>query len=75
MSDFTVEIVDTKFTVEIETGIANVINNLEIETTTDKILEISSGYTGTVVYASDILGLDNYLSNFIDSYEIDCGSP
>lgn len=75
MSDFTIEIVDTKFTVEIETSISNTINNIDIETTTDKTLEISSGYTGTVVYASDIIGLDNYLANFIDEYEIDCGTP
>jgi hypothetical protein len=75
MSDFTIEIVDTKYTIEIETSIANTLNNINIETTTDKILEISAGYTGTVVYASDVIGLDNYLANFIDLYEIDCGTP
>lgn len=75
MSDFTVEIYDTKHIVEIESTIGNVFNNLDIEATSDRSLEIVSGYSATIVYASDIIGLDNYLSNFIDSYEIDCGSP
>lgn len=75
MSNFTLEIFDTKHTVEIETAIANTINNLIIETSTDKSVDITVGYTGSVVYASDIIGLDSYLSNFIDSYNIDCGSP
>jgi hypothetical protein len=70
-----IEIIGTKNIIEIETAIANTINNLEIETTTDKILEVVTGYAGSVVYATDILGLDNYLSNFIDSYEINCGTP
>lgn len=48
---------------------------LEIESSLNDILEISTEYAGSVVFASDIIGLDNYLSNFIDSYEIDCGSP
>lgn len=75
MSDFTIEIFDTKNIVEIETTIGNIINNLEIETSSDRSVEIVSGYSATIVYASDIIGLDNYLANFIDSYEIDCGSP
>lgn len=75
MSDFTLEIYDIKNTLEIETSILNVINNIELETTIDKYVEISTGFAGSVIYASDIIGLDNYLSNFIDSYEIDCGSP
>lgn len=75
MSDFTLEIYDIKHTLEIETSILNVVNNIELETTTDKYVEVSTGFAGSVVYASDIIGLDNYLSNFIDSYQIDCGSP
>ena len=75
MSDFTLEIYETKNTIEIETSILNIINNIEIETTTDKYLEISTGFAGSVVYAADIIGIDNYLSNFIDNYEIDGGSP
>lgn len=75
MSNFTVEIFDTKNILEIETAIANTINNLMIETSSDRTVDVTVGYAGTVVYASDILGLDSYLSNFIDSYNIDCGSP
>lgn len=75
MSDFLIEIIETNNILEIETSIMDVTNNIEIETTTSQSLEVLAGYAGTVVYASDIIGLDNYLSNFIDSYEIDCGSP
>jgi hypothetical protein len=60
----------------VETILSQTINNiLEIESSASEILEISTEYSGSVVFASDIIGLDNYLSNFIDSYEIDCGSP
>lgn len=52
-----------------------VINTLEIEKSESTTLQINTEYVGTVVFASDIIGLDNYLSNFIDSYEIDCGTP
>lgn len=75
MSDFTLEISDTTNIVEVETSITNVTNTLDIEITSERQLEIVTGYAGTVVYASDIIGLDNYLSNFIDAYEIDCGTP
>jgi|LakMenEpi03Aug12_release.lakeMendotaPanAssembly.Ray.scaffolds.fasta_scaffold471897_2 hypothetical protein len=60
----------------IETILSETINNvLEIESSTNEILEISTEYAGSVVFASDVIGLDNYLSNFIDTYEIDCGTP
>jgi len=75
LSDFTIEIFDTKNIVEIETTVGNILNNVEIETSSDRSVEIVSGYSATIVYASDVIGLDNYLANFIDSYEIDCGSP
>lgn len=48
---------------------------LEIESSLSDTIEISTEYAGTVVFASDVIGLENYLSNFIDSYQIDCGSP
>lgn len=53
------------------------VYTLEIETSFDekKIIEVSSQYFGQVVFASDVVGLDNYIANFIDRYEIDCGSP
>jgi hypothetical protein len=60
----------------IETILSETINNvLEIESSANEILEISTEYAGSVVFASDVIGLDNYLSNFIDTYEIDCGTP
>ncbi len=75
MSNFTIEIFDTKNIVEIETTVGNILNNLEIETSSDRSVEIVSGSTVGFISVSDILGLDEYLSNFIDEYEIDCGSP
>ncbi len=75
MSDFTIEIFDTKNIVEIETTVGNILNNLEIETSSDRSVEVVSGSTVGFISVSDILGLDDYLSSFIDSYEIDCGSP
>jgi hypothetical protein len=60
----------------IETILSETINSvLEIESSTNEILEISTEYAGSVIFASDVIGLDNYLSNFIDEYEIDCGTP
>lgn len=60
----------------IETILSETINNiLEIESSASETIEIQTEYVGSVVFASDIIGLDNYLSNFIDDYEIDCGSP
>jgi hypothetical protein len=75
VSELILEIYDTKNIIEIETSVGNVFNNLDIETSTDKIVEIISGSSLGFVSVGDILGLDDYLSNFIDSYEIDCGSP
>jgi hypothetical protein len=75
VSELILEIYDTKNIIEIETSIGNVFNNLDIETSTDKTVEIISGSSLGFISVGDILGLDDYLSNFIDSYEIDCGSP
>lgn len=75
MSDFTLEIFDTTNTIEIETSTEDNTDNIEITTTNADSVEITTGFAATVVYASDIVGLDNYLANFIDSYNIDCGTP
>jgi hypothetical protein len=75
MSDFTLEISENTYTIEVETSTEDNTENLEITTSQTDVLEIVTGFTTTVTYASDIVGLDNYLSNFIDSYNIDCGSP
>ena len=52
-----------------------VVNTLEIEKSETTTLQINTEYVGTVVFASDVIGLENYLANFIDTYEIDCGTP
>lgn len=75
MSTATIEISETVYTLEVESIASNNISTLEIESSSSQTLEINSGYTGSVVFASDIIGLDNYLSSFIDNYEIDCGTP
>jgi chaperonin GroEL (HSP60 family) len=75
MSEFTLEISDTVYSVEIETSTEDNTENLEIATSTTDSVEITTGFAATIVYASDVVGLDNYLSNFIDSYNIDCGTP
>lgn len=75
MTESSVEIVDIIYNLDIETSYSNTVNNIDIDISSSQSLEISSGYAGSIVYASDIIGLDNYLSNFIDAYEIDCGTP
>ena len=70
-----IDIYETVYTLEVETSISDNINFLEIETSTKDFVEISSDYFGSVVFASDIVGLDDYLANYLDDYEIDCGSP
>jgi uncharacterized protein (DUF1015 family) len=71
----TIEINETVYNLEIETAYSDVIKSLDIEISSNSILEISSGFVGNVVFAGDIIGLDNYIANFIDEYEIDCGTP
>jgi hypothetical protein len=75
MSDFTLEISDTVNTLEIEVSTEDNTENVEVSSTVTDTVEVSTGFSATIVYASEIVGLDNYLSNFIDSYNIDCGTP
>ena len=64
---------------EIESGIENNINNVEVYTTISEVVEILTGASVSVINASDIVGLDSYIGNFItneyDQYYIDCGTP
>lgn len=60
---------------ELETQINNHINNIDIDISSRDIIEISTDFIANTIFVSDIIGLDSYLSNFIDSYNIDCGSP
>jgi hypothetical protein len=71
----TIQINQTVYTLEVETAISNNTDVLEVEAISSQTLEISTGYVGDVVFASDVIGLDNYLSDFIDTYNIDCGTP
>ena len=75
MSDFTLEISDTVNTLEIEVSTEDNTESVEFSSSVTDIVEVSTGFSATIVYASEIVGLDNYLSNFIDSYNIDCGTP
>lgn len=75
MSTATIEINEVVYTLEVETATSDTTATLQIEASSSQAIEINSGYVGSVVFASDIVGLDNYLSNFIDNYEIDCGTP
>ncbi len=75
MSDFTLEISDTVNTLEIEVSTEDNTENVEVSSSVTDTVEVSTGFSATIVYASEIVGLDNYLSNFIDSYNIDCGTP
>ena len=64
--------------IEIESGSIADIPNIYLEVVnTEKVLLSDLpplNFTGTITTAQ-ITDLDNYLSNFIDAYEIDCGSP
>ena len=60
----------------LENDITNIISHsLEIEKTESAILQINTEYVGSVIFAGDVIGLDTFVANFIDSYNIDCGSP
>ncbi len=75
MSDFTLEISDTVSTLDIEISTDDNTQSVELSSTVTDTVEISTGFSATIVYASEVVGLDNYLTNFIDSYNIDCGTP
>lgn len=70
-----IELSEIVYNLEVETSISSTTSTINIETSNSQTLEINSGYNGNVVFASDILGLDEYIANFIDNYEIDCGEP
>jgi hypothetical protein len=71
----TIEINETSYTLDLEALLSNNAYTLEIEAISSQSLELNSGYVGSVVFASDVIGLENYLSDFIDTYNIDCGTP
>jgi hypothetical protein len=69
-----VEVLQTVYTLDIETSVQNTINNITIEKLDNTIIELNTGTTN-IVMASDIIGLDTYIDNFLDDAEIDCGTP
>lgn len=69
------EIIEDITYLQIESSIGTVTNNIEITASNLGSVEIVSGYASVILYASDVIGLGAYLTNFIDEYEIDCGSP
>lgn len=71
----TIEVQETVYYLDVETSYSDTINSLEIEASSKNSVTISSEYFGSVVFASDVVGLDDYIANFIDHYEIDCGPP
>lgn len=70
-----IDIQETVYLLEVETSFSSATSILEIESSNKNVVEISSEYFGAVVFASDVVGLDDYIANFIDHYEIDCGPP
>lgn len=70
---YSIEILGTTNIVEIETNIEDIIDNIEIVKYTENIIEINNN-VGTV-FASDIVGLETFIGNVIDSYSIECGTP
>ena len=65
MGSPTIEISKLREIVEITTTITDHVHNVSIENTSEKSLEINSGFTSTVAYASDVIGLSNYISSNI----------
>lgn len=60
----------------LENDVTNIISHsIEIEKSESAILQINTEYVGSVIFAGDVIGLDTFVANFIDSYNIDCGSP
>lgn len=64
MSDFTLEISDVTTTLEIETSTEDNTENLEVTSTVMGTVEIQTGYSSTVAYASDVIGLSTYIANY-----------
>lgn len=70
-----VEVEETVYLLDIETTVCNIVDQLEVELSTNEIIEINSDYIANIIFASDVIGLDTYIANFIDAYNIDCGTP
>ena len=63
MSDFTLEISDVTTTLEIETSTEDNTENLEVTSTVVNTAEIQTGFSSTVSYATEVVGLSTYIAN------------
>ena len=63
MSDFTLEISDVTTTLEIETSTEDNTENLEVTSTVVNTVEIQTGFSSTVSYATEVVGLSTYIAN------------
>ena len=63
MSDFTLEISDVTTTLEIETSTEDNTENLEVTSTVVNTIEIQTGFSSTISYATDVVGLSTYIAN------------
>ncbi len=70
----TLEVDQTNLVLETESS-ETISYTLEIEKSEAATLFINTEYVGNVVFAGDVIGLDTYIANFIDDYDIDCGTP
>jgi hypothetical protein len=80
MSLFNIDIIEQpSFIVDIETSTLDSLPNIVVELTRESsiilISDLPDNIPFTKIKKDDLDGVDNYLSNFIDNYEIDCGSP
>jgi len=70
----TLEVDETNLSLNTESS-NGVVYTLELEQSDLVTLQINTEYVGSVVFAGDIINLDTFIANFIDDYEIDCGTP
>lgn len=70
----TLELDETNLSLNTESS-NGVVYTLELEQSDLVTLQINTEYVGSVVFAGDVINLDTFIANFIDTYEIDCGTP
>lgn len=72
MSDYTLEIINDSYSVEVETSIdCSTCSSVEIQTTEPNNVNVSAGFTKEDIFASDIIGLEP----FILARDFDGGTP
>lgn len=72
-SNYTIEVIQPLRTLEIETIVGDVPNSVDIINYGSVTVQASTAYSGTVVHATNVIGLDQHITNLIDTYTIDCG--